>query len=122
MRLTTRFANWISRRASRQTPGHQRQRGSPKRTRTKPLFERLEERTVLSSWAFGLADDTNYTNPVTVQVDAADNMYVAGYFDNTLDFDPGSGTANLTSAGSNDVFLAKYHPDGSLEWARSFGS
>src|ERR1051325_1182373 len=42
-----------------------------------------------------------------VVVDGAGNVYVTGYFQNTVDFDPGPGVTNLTSAGSNDIFFAK---------------
>lgn len=39
--------------------------------------------------------------------DASDNIYSTGYFHETVDFDPSGGLANLTSAGSNDVFVHK---------------
>jgi hypothetical protein len=63
-----------------------------------------------------------------LQLDAAGNLYVAGYFgdntdlDPTTDFDPGPGTANLTSAGHGDAFLLKLGPTGNYLWARAMGS
>ncbi|MEN6494052.1 MAG: SdrD B-like domain-containing protein, partial [Thermoguttaceae bacterium] len=57
----------------------------------------------------------------SVTVDAAGNVYVAGSFSGTVDFDSGPGTYNLTSAGSKDAFVAKYSSTGALLWARSMG-
>ncbi|MCR4413037.1 MAG: hypothetical protein NUV77_11515, partial [Thermoguttaceae bacterium] len=50
-------------------------------------------------------------------VDAAGNLYLAGYFSGTVDFDPGEGEATLTGA-SGDMFLAQYRADGSFGWVR----
>ena len=54
--------------------------------------------------------------------DGMGNVYVAGYFSNEVDFDPGSGIKNLTSQGERDCFLLKFSPSGSYTWAMSFGS
>ena len=48
-------------------------------------------------------------------------MYLTGYFQETVDFDHGPGTYNLTSDGDSDIFIAKYKPNGELVWAISFG-
>lgn len=50
------------------------------------------------------------------------NIYVAGSFMGTLDFDPGPGVFALTSAGQTDVFFAKYSPAGTLIWAKRIGA
>ena len=47
----------------------------------------------------------------SIAVDGSGNVYTTGYFQNTADFDPGNGTANLTSAGSYDAFVSKLSPD-----------
>jgi hypothetical protein len=54
--------------------------------------------------------------------DASGNIYVAGRFSGTCDFDPGSGVSNLvaTSASSTDGFMAKYSAQGALLWAKPF--
>ena len=56
-----------------------------------------------------------------IAVDASGIVYVTGDFNGTVDFDPGAGTSNLTSAGDNDVFVSKLDSSGSLVWAKSFG-
>jgi hypothetical protein len=52
--------------------------------------------------------------------DSAGDSIVTGGFSGTANFNP-TGSANLTSAGSRDVFVAKYSPAGALIWAESFG-
>jgi len=48
-------------------------------------------------------------------------VYVTGYFSGAADFDPGSGTYNLSSAGSSDAFLLKLTAGGAFTWARRWG-
>jgi len=49
------------------------------------------------------------------------SVYVTGTFQGTADFDPGTGTLNLTSAGSTDAFLVRLGPAGDLVWAGRMG-
>lgn len=57
----------------------------------------------------------------SVTVDATGNVYTVGYFEGTVDFDPGPGVSFLTSVGGEDVFVSKLDNDGNLIWAKSFG-
>ncbi|MBG8553680.1 T9SS type A sorting domain-containing protein [Hymenobacter guriensis] len=52
------------------------------------------------------------------QVDEAGNVYIAGYFEDSIS----AGDITLTSNGQQDGFLAKYSPQGKPLWVRSFGS
>lgn len=56
-----------------------------------------------------------------VSVDATGNVYVTGAFNDVVDFDPGAGVAELTSAGEHDIFLAKYSPAGAYLGAWGVG-
>ena len=56
-----------------------------------------------------------------VAVDAQKNVYTIGIFRGTADFDPGAGTFNLTSNGTDDVYIQKLDSLGNFIWAVSFG-
>ena len=56
-----------------------------------------------------------------ITTDELGNVYTTGYFNGTVDFDPGSGTLNLTSAGGDDIFIQKLDSNGNLIWAISMG-
>lgn len=59
-----------------------------------------------------------------VLYDPSGNFYITGYFYNSMDVDPGSGTFNLTYAGGTftNTFLAKYDSSGNFIWAFSVGN
>jgi hypothetical protein len=63
---------------------------------------------------------TNNTDAASITVDSSGNIYTTGYFNGTADFDPGTGTYNLTSPGGNNVFVSKLNSDGSFAWAKTF--
>ena len=53
--------------------------------------------------------------------DDTGNVYLAGQFAGTTDFDPGSGVFQLTPTGSIG-FIAKYDSLGTFVWAKMFDS
>lgn len=56
-------------------------------------------------------------------LDATGNIYTTGQFSGTVDFDPGTGNYNLTSAGGGpDIFVSKLDTNGNFKWARAMGS
>jgi hypothetical protein len=58
--------------------------------------------------------------------DNSNNLYIAGEFEQTVDFDPGPGVFNLTATPSpnyyNDAFFAKYDASGNFVWAKKLSS
>ena len=57
----------------------------------------------------------------SIYIDDLGNVYTTGYFSGTVDFDPGAGVYNLTSAGGRDVFVQKMDSNGNFLWAKSLG-
>ena len=60
--------------------------------------------------------------PKAIAVDSAGNVYSAGLFSGTADFDPGAGIYNLTSvSGSQDIYISKLDSAGNFIWAKAIG-
>ena len=71
-------------------------------------------------WAKGMAGDGSAFGQ-GISVDSGKNVYTIGYFSSSVDFDPGAGTSNLTSAGFEDIFISKLNSSGDFAWAKSLG-
>ena len=71
-------------------------------------------------WA-KLLGGTGFDEIIHIKLDANDNIYAAGSFEATLDFDPGPGTSTVTSNGLSDAFFAKYDNNGNYIWSTAFG-
>ncbi|MCD4657271.1 MAG: putative Ig domain-containing protein [Planctomycetes bacterium] len=56
-----------------------------------------------------------------VTIDTSDNIYITGYITGTTDLDPGSGTDNHISNGSNDCYVLKLNDSGDFVKANSWG-
>ncbi len=57
----------------------------------------------------------------SVAVDGTGNVYTTGFFESTVDLDPGPGMFDLTSTGFGDIFVSKLDANGDFVWARQLG-
>ncbi len=71
----------------------------------------------------GSSTSANAIYPQHMSVDKTGNMYITGQLSGTLpvDFDPGTGTADLISNGQSDIFVAKYNSIGNYVYAHAVG-
>lgn len=73
------------------------------------------------AWARIMGGETSRDEATSVATDAGGNAYITGSFNGTGDFDPGSATYTLTSAGFNDLFITKLDASGNFLWAKAMG-
>jgi hypothetical protein len=66
----------------------------------------------------------NGVRPMALAIDSVGNIFIAGEFEQTIDFNPGPGVANRTATiwGGTDVFLLKLNTNGGFLWVNTFGS
>ncbi len=71
-------------------------------------------------WAKFVAGPGNDTNH-GVALDGNENVYAAGAYSDTVEFNPGNSAYDLTSEGLTDIFVIKYDGDGNFIWVKSVG-
>ena len=64
---------------------------------------------------------TSFDYANDIKIDGNGDIFITGVFRNTVDFDPGTSTHNLTSNGQYDVFVLKMDQSGNHIWSTSFG-
>jgi FG-GAP-like repeat/Beta-propeller repeat len=70
-------------------------------------------------WAKSLGGSAGIGSP-GLAVDGSGNVYTSGYFQETVDFDPGTGVHNLISNGAtSSLFISKLDRNGNFVWAKS---
>ena len=81
-------------------------------------FNTINAQTFEWAKSFGeINNDIGYS----IAVDALGNVYTTGFFQGTVDFDPGTGISNLTSSGDEGIFVQKLDANGNFQWAKSLG-
>jgi hypothetical protein len=74
------------------------------------------------SWVVSIGG-TAADKATSIATDAQGNVYAAGFFTGTVDFDPGAGVSELTSSGSlSDIFLVKLNSAGAFQWVKQIGN
>lgn len=64
---------------------------------------------------------TGFDAGSSIATDINNNIYLAGFFESQVDFDPGLGVFNLTSNGNSDIFIQKLDINGDLIWGKGIG-
>lgn len=72
-------------------------------------------------WVASTGAPATFSGGYGIAHDDLGNVYVTGRFTGTIDFDPGVGVTNLTSAGGQDTYITKVDAGGNLVWARRVG-
>ncbi|MBK8367727.1 MAG: SBBP repeat-containing protein [Bacteroidetes bacterium] len=80
----------------------------------------LKAQTPSLQWAVTMGGPSSDLGQ-SVVVDAGGYIYTTGYYEGTVDFDPGINVNNLTALGSYDIFVSKFDASGNLIWVKSMG-
>lgn len=71
-------------------------------------------------WAKQIGGPLN-EGSASIAVNTTGEIYIAGGFEGTVDFDPGPAIFNLTDFGSGDIFILKLDNNGGFLWAKQLG-
>lgn len=71
-------------------------------------------------WAHSFGS-TNSDRATGITIDGNDNIIIGGFYNNSIDFDPGPDVLIKNTVGSWDVYVLKLYPNGDLNWVRTFG-
>ncbi|MFN4080469.1 MAG: SprB repeat-containing protein, partial [Saprospiraceae bacterium] len=85
------------------------------------FIAKYEQSSGALMWAKSMGG-VNIEEAVAVQVDRGGSVLLGGNYIGAFDFDPGAGELVLPTYGQQDIFFAKFSPDGNLLWARGIGS
>lgn len=69
-------------------------------------------------WAKHIPNCINLSEAADLDLSEDGDIFISGFFGNTVDFDPGPATFSMTSETTSDRYFAKYTSDGDFIWAR----
>lgn len=74
-------------------------------------------------WAKQCGKEGYHNGGASIKINTNHDVYITGYFDRTIDFNPGVGVFELTSTstGSEDVFILKLDSLGDFTWVKQLG-
>ena len=84
---------------------------------TRDIFVAKLNSSGVVQWVY-TAGGTGADRGRKIALDSSGNIYVAGYYENTVDF----GGGNITSNGSWDAYLLKLNSSGTFQWVKSYGA
>ena len=84
------------------------------------LFTAAQAQDLGTAWLTTMGS-TGVDRGTAITVDDNGHVYLAGSFTGTVDFDPGPGVESRTSAGGNDIYVAKLTAAGELVWVSTMG-
>lgn len=90
------------------------------RNKTESAYVAMYDSSCLFKWVrtFG----NTFSNTFAIETDKFGNIYTAGSFKDSADFDVGYGLYKLKSNGEADMFINKMNSGGDFIWAKSAGS
>jgi hypothetical protein len=71
-------------------------------------------------WAKSFGSDGSENESLDMEIDINGDVYITGFFNDTLDFDPGPGVFELyskPSTSSDNIFITKLDSSGNFSWA-----
>jgi len=75
------------------------------------------------NWAINMGSNNKHDYSYGIDLDASENVYITGGFEEKVDFDPSASVDTLVSASVNaqDIYVAKYNSLGAYQWAFRVG-
>lgn len=70
------------------------------------------------TWAFAITGSLNYDDVYSMKLDSENNIFITGFVQESMDFDPGTGIAMISASGITG-YIAKYTSGGSYIASRS---
>ncbi|MBA3665018.1 MAG: SprB repeat-containing protein [Bacteroidetes bacterium] len=72
-------------------------------------------------WARNMGGGSSASSATSIKFDVNNNIILTGLFSQSVDFDPGAGVFNLSSNGTQDIFVMKLNASGNFIWAVACG-
>lgn len=72
-------------------------------------------------WAKLITSSASFTEVYGLELDNANNVYIAGNFDDAVDFDPSASVNNITPPGDVSGYILKLDNNGNYVWAKVYG-
>lgn len=80
----------------------------------------LNSQPLIYQWA-RTTGGTGYGGGNSIVLNGQGDVYSTGSFQDTIDFDPGSGVYNLVGQGNSAAYILKLDASGNFVWARCYG-